>query len=172
MGVTIHFEGRLRNRAAMADLLRFARQFAEERGWLTDEIAEANVKLLRVDENEKDWDYVGPVSGLKLLPGNDCEPINLEFDKNLYLQEWTKTQFAGAEMHVTICNFFRAIGHYFETFRVNDESEYWDTGDVALLKSYLANCDRSISEHLKEHPTAKVKVREPDGRITDVITYN
>jgi len=27
-----------------------------------------------VDENEKDCDYVGPVSGLKLIPGSGCEP--------------------------------------------------------------------------------------------------
>jgi hypothetical protein len=99
MWVTIHFEGRLRKGAAMADLLQFARQFALERGWETDEINQANVKLLRVDENERPCDYVGPVSGLKLIPGNDCEPIKLEFDNALYVQEWTKTQFAGAEMH-------------------------------------------------------------------------
>ena len=32
MGVTIHFEGHLRDRAAMKDLLQFARRFASERG--------------------------------------------------------------------------------------------------------------------------------------------
>jgi hypothetical protein len=53
MGVTIHFEGRLRDRTAMAELLQFARRFASERGWVTDEINEANVKLSRVDENER-----------------------------------------------------------------------------------------------------------------------
>jgi hypothetical protein len=172
MGVTIHFEGRVRDRAAMTDLLQFARRFALERGWMTDDINEANAKLLRVDENERDCDYLGPVSGLELNPGNDCEPIKLEFDNQLYVQEWTKTQFAGAEMHQTICGFLHAIEPYFETFKVNDEAEFWETGDVELLEKYLADCDRFIEEHLQEHPTAKVKVKEPTGRIVDMIVYD
>jgi hypothetical protein len=172
MGVTIHFEGHLRDHAAMKDLLQFARRFASERGWVTDDINEANVKLSRVDENERDCDYLGPLSGLKLIPGNDCEPIKLEFDNDLYVQEWTKTQFAGAEIHLTVCDFLHAIEPYFETLKVNDEAEYWDTGDIKLLKQHLANCDRFIEEHLQEHPTAKVKVKEPTGRIVDMITYD
>lgn len=172
MGVTIHFRGRLRDRAAMADLLQFARRFASERGWVTDEINEANVKLLRVDEYERDCDYLGPVSGLKLIPGNDCEPIKLEFDNDLCVQEWTKTQFAGAETHLTICDFLHAIERYFETFKVNDEAEYWDTGDIELLKKYLADCDSFIEEQLQEHPTAEAKVKTPTGRIVDLITYD
>ena len=172
MGVTIHFEGRLRDHAAMADLVQFARRFASERGWGTDEINEANVKLSRVDENERDCDYLGPVSGLKLIPGNDCEPIKLEFDNELYVQGWTKTQFAGAERHVIVCDFLHAIEPYFETFKVNDEAEYWDTGDIEVLKKYLADCDRLIEEQLQEHPTAKVKVKTPTGCIVDMITYD
>ena len=122
--------------------------------------------------NDKDCDYVGPVSGLKLIPGNDCEPIKLEFDSNLYVQEWTKTQFAGAEMHVTVCDFLHAIERYFETLKVNDEAEYCDTGDVELLKNHLADCDRFIEEQRREHPNAKVKVKTPAGRIVDMITYD
>jgi len=172
MGVTIHFEGRLRGPAAMEKLLQFARQFASRRGWTATEINEANVKLLRVDENEKDCDYVGPVSGLKLIPGSGCEPIKLEFDNTLYVQEWTKTQFAGTEMHVTVCDFLHAIEQYFETFKVNDEAEYWDRSDIVLLKQYFTDCDRVIEQLRQEHPTAKVKVEEPSGRIVDIITYD
>jgi hypothetical protein len=87
MGVTIHFEGHHRDRAAMKDLLQFARRFASERGWVTDDINEANVKLSRVDENERDCDYLGPVNGLRLIPGNDCEPMKLKFDNDLYVQD-------------------------------------------------------------------------------------
>src|SRR5262249_45870600 len=153
-------------------LLQFARRFASEHSWVTDEINEVSVKLERVDENEKPYDYFGPVRGLKLMPRDDCEPIKLEFDSDLYVQDWTKTQFAGAEMHVTVCAFLHAIENYFETFKVNYEAEYWDTGDVGLLEKYLVDCDRFIEEHRQEHPTAKVKVRTPTGRIVDMITYD
>ena len=108
----------------------------------------------------------------RAIPGNDCEPIKLEFDNDLYIQEWTKTQFAGAEIHLTVCDFLHAIEPYFETLKVNDEAEYWDTGDIKLLKQHLANCDRFIEEHLQEHPPAKVKVKEPTGRIVDMPTYD
>lgn len=172
MGVTIHFKGRVRDSAAMAELMQFARRFALEHGWVTNEIKEANVTLARVDESERECDYIGPVSGLKLFPPNDCEPIKLEFDNNSYVQEWTKTQFAGAETHRTICDFLHSIEPYFETIEVNDEAEYWNTGDIELLKKYLADCDSVIREHLREHPTAKVKVKTPTGRIVDMITYD
>jgi hypothetical protein len=85
MGVTIHFEGRLRDRAAMEELLQFARRFAAEHCWVTDEINEVSAKLERVDENEKPYDYFSSVSGLKLMPGDDCELIKLEFDSDLVL---------------------------------------------------------------------------------------
>jgi hypothetical protein len=85
---------------------------------------------------------------------------------------WTRTQFAGAEIHLTVCDFLYAIEPYFEALKVNDEAECWDTGDIKLLKQHLANCDRFIEEHLQEHPTAKVKVKEATGRIVDMITYN
>ena len=45
-------------------------------------------------------------------------------------------------------------------------------GDVELLKKYLADCDRLIEEYRQEHLTAKVKVKELDGRIAGIITYD
>src|SRR5262245_51687697 len=114
MGVTIHFEGRLRDNASLENLLQFARRLASQHDWVTDEISETNVKLLRVDDREEDCDYIGPTSGLKLIPGDDCQPIKLEFDSSLYVQEYTKTQFASVTIHVAVCNFLRGVEPYFE----------------------------------------------------------
>jgi hypothetical protein len=55
---------------------------------------------------------------------------------------------------------------------VNDEAEYWDTGDVELLKNYLANCYRFIEEQRQERPNQEVRVKTPAGRIVDLITYD
>jgi hypothetical protein len=99
--------------------------------------------------------------------GRKSPPIGLPavpFQSRL-LQSW-------AEIHLTVCDFLHAIEPYFETLKVNDETEYWDAGDIKLLKQHLANCDRLIEEHLQEHPTAKVKVKEPTGRVVDMITYD
>jgi hypothetical protein len=172
MGVTIHFEGRLRDHTAMSNVLQLAKTFASKHNWAIEEISDANVTLRRVDDSEKDYDYHGPVTGLILNLDNNCEPIRLEFDNDLYVQEWTKTQFAGAKIHITVVDFLREIERFFETFKVNDEAEYWDTGDPELLKKYLADCDRFIAEYRQEHPTAEVKVKTPAGRIVDMITYD
>ena len=67
-------------------------------GWLTEPIESEQNSLLRVRNKEEEWNYVGPVSGIVLYPSEDYDPVRLEFDSDLYVQEFTKTQFAGPEL--------------------------------------------------------------------------
>ena len=50
MGVTVHFEGRLRGEKAYADLLRSVEETAEAKTWLTERFENGEVTLLRVRE--------------------------------------------------------------------------------------------------------------------------
>jgi hypothetical protein len=156
----------------MADLIGFAKTYAAQHEWNTELIDSKSATLKRVDDNELDSDYSGPVTGLILQPGGDCEPIRLEFDSDLHVQDYTKTQFAGATIHSEVVDFLRGIAPYFETFRVKDEGEYWETGDQLLLQKHLAACNQSIEDMLREHPNAEVKERMPNGRIVDIVTYH
>ena len=70
MGVTIHFEGSI----------------AKAEGW-SSEIAAKVATLTRV-RDEQDWDYVGPVKGVVISTDEDCDHVRLEFDSDLYAQEF------------------------------------------------------------------------------------
>jgi len=68
--------------------------------------------------------------------------VRLEFDENLYVQEFAKTQFAGVDWHLKVVGLLKAIQSYFRELRVADEGEF----------------------------CAKMKVKEPDGKTIDLIT--
>lgn len=168
MGVTIHFEGRLKDQDSFNELIRIASEYAAAMKWQSEPIDEAEVTLLRV-KDEKEWDYKGRVRGLALFPHPDCDPVRLEFDENLYMQEYTKTQFAGGEIHLWVIGLLRRIEPLFDRLNVFDEGEYWETGDLNLLKSHIETCREMIQRELQECPHATVKVRMPDGRIIDMM---
>lgn len=54
MGVTIHFEGQLKDEAAYRDLVGLVSSLAEAERWLTEPIGSGEVTLQRV-RDEKDW---------------------------------------------------------------------------------------------------------------------
>ena len=94
MGVTVHFEGQLFSEQAFRQLVELVSSRARSAGWRTELIASDEVTLLRV-RDERDWVYIGPVKGIAVFMHDDCDPARFEFDKDLYVQEFTKTQFAG-----------------------------------------------------------------------------
>jgi len=75
MGVTIHFEGRLKNKRSLASVLSAATEFSQAHDW----------PLQRV-RDEQDWDCVGPITGLEIQPHQDSEPFRLEFDPDRFLK--------------------------------------------------------------------------------------
>ena len=83
MGVTIHFEGTLRDEAAFEHVIRSARTRAVQEGWKSEVIAEDIATLWRV-RNEEDCEYTGPTRGILLYPHENAEPLRLEFDRDLF----------------------------------------------------------------------------------------
>jgi hypothetical protein len=126
------------------------------------------VKLGRGSE-EQPWDYVGPTKGIVLYLHEDCEPLRLEFDRELYVNEWVKTQFAGVAIHIRLIQILREIEGFFQTFAVNDEGEYWESENKIALAEHSRRCSEVIAEFAAKNPHSKVKVREPNGRLTDLI---
>jgi hypothetical protein len=168
MGVTIHIEGKLRGASDYEALLRQVRDFASSQRWSTEEIHEAQRCLERV-RNEQDWDYIGLTKGIVVYPHDDAEPLRFEFDDNLYIQEYCKTQFAEPSVHVSIVELMRALQPLFETLSVEDEGEYWDTRDKSLLSHHMHRVDAQIAQLVAEKPSRQVAVRLPSGRIVDLI---
>ena len=168
MGVTIHFEGRLRNAEAYDAVVNTAKHFATDLGWEYEPIEENVTKLKRV-KNEEDWDYEGPVKGLVLQPHQNSEPLRFEFDSDLYLQEYTKTQFAPLETHIAIVQLLKIIEPYFEKLEVFDEGEYFKTQDQSILKKHIDRCFEVLDEYLDQGDKYEGPVRLPSKRIVDVI---
>jgi hypothetical protein len=169
MGVTIHFEGKVKGATAYSLLLDELREFAASNAWPAKEISQSHAKLKRV-RDEQDWDYSGPTFGLQLLPHENCDPLRFEFDKDYYVQEFVKTQFAGVATHVAIINLFRRIQPFFESLKIEDEGEFWKTSDESGLEGHIDRCNEALQDLLKKNPKAKGPVRLPNGRIADCMS--
>ena len=168
MGVTIHFEGRLRSEAVYQDVVGLASSIAGTKGWATQAIASDEVTLLRV-RDEKDWEYTGPVKGIVLYIHENCDPLRLEFDRDLYVQEFIKTQFAGVEIHIDVLKLLKAIEPFFRKLTVDDEGEWWESEDTSILTEHFSRSQRAIEAELRKTTSAQMKVKTPDGRIMDLL---
>ncbi len=169
MGVTVHFEGSLEGLEAFRRVVAFAEEFASARNWTASIICEARAKLQRV-RDERDWDYVGPTEGIALQPHPNCDPLRLEFDADLYIQEYCKTQFAPMSVHIDVVELLRGIQPEFQSFIVEDEGEYWGSGDESRLEGHLNACFSALDEHLARDSNLTGPVRDPSGRILDLVT--
>ena len=169
MGVTIHYEGQLTSEAAYQDLVGVVSSIAGAEGWPTEPIASSEVTLPRV-RDEKDSDYTGPAKGIVVYLHKDCDPVRLEFDRDLYLQEFTKTQFAGVQIHIALLKLLKAIQPFFRSLKVEDEGEWWETEDTQIPREHFDRSQKAIEAELRKIPSAQMKVKTPSGRIMDLIT--
>ena len=156
MGVTVHFEGKLRGEKAFADLLRRVEATAKTKTWLTEKFEISEVTLLRV-RGDEEWDYKGPTKGIILYVHEDCDPVRLE------------TQFAGVPAHLELIALLKDLQKFFEGLTVEDEGEYWETGNEGVLAEHIRCCDEMIAEEAAKKPSAQVQVRTPDGRWMDIL---
>jgi hypothetical protein len=148
MGVTVFYSGRVRSEQARKDLLRFADEFCKNKSWSRAESAD----------------------GLILYPHPDCEPVELLFENEFFLDRFTKTQFAGIATHIQLIEFLKSIEPLFEDFTVEDDGEYWESGLKELLLEHMENVERSLAEVRRSEPHAKTKVKLPSGKIVDVLS--
>ena len=169
MGVTIHFEGRIKHPKAYPLLLDVLQEYAAVHGWAVKQISEEQRTLERV-RDEKDWDYSGITFGLELQPGENSDPLRFEFDKDYFVQEFIKTQFAGVSLHIDVIKLFRLIQSYFDKLDIFDEGEFWETNDAVRLTEHIENCNKALQKMLSENPKAKGPVRLDGGRIVDFMS--
>ncbi len=168
MGVTIHFEGKLKSDLDFDQVIVKAKEFALANNMPYELFSEPYKKLERV-KDEQNWDYEGPVRGIKIQPDPDSDPLWLEFDKNNYVAEFCKTQFAGIEIHLKLISFLREIEPLFAELEVTDEGEYWETNDIVLLQKRLDDYFKAAEELKAENPKIDGPFRLKDGRIVDLM---
>lgn len=154
MGVTIHYSGQLKNPARLEDVIVLAENLARESNWAFSRIESVDA---------------GHAAGFVAFPHRDCEPLRFEFGDDFRVRSWVKTQFAGLEVHVDVVSFLKQIRRLIGRLGVRDEGEYWETGSKEKLREHMDTINGVIREMKEEKPSIRVAVREPDGRIIDVI---
>ena len=166
-GVTVHYQGKAKDAAAVAKVLATARSVAKDHNW---EVREANVANASVPRGvaEKERPYQGPLTGIVIYPHPMCEPIYIRFGTDLFMRDFVKTQFAGSDVHVDIVGLFRKLKPLLADLQVQDEGEYWETNDRAKLATNIATVNAMIESIRKSRPGAKGPVKIGD-RIIDLM---
>jgi len=167
MGVTIHFEGRLKSAQDLNEVLRKGHELAKR---LSQEpvLLDSGKKLLKRIRNEEDWDYEGPVKGIQFSPHINSDPLVLEFDRDHYIQEYCKTQFAGVSTHIKIIEFLRDIEPHFQELQVVDEGEFWESSEIKVLEQKFNDFFDAFEKAIQENPKLKGPFRI-EGRIIDLM---
>jgi len=150
MGVTIHYSSTLSGNAQVESLLHEASALATAMHWGIE------------TENT-------PRPRLTLFPHTDCEPLTLDPNENGVIENWVKTQFAGPEVHIQIVDFLAQLAPYFVNLAVEDEAEYWETRNREILEGHINQINEILRDMQQENPAARIQVREPTGRIVDMI---
>jgi hypothetical protein len=152
MGLTIHYSGRFNESASLPQLIEEVKDIAEIYKW--------KYRILEESFPEgsfgKEHFHPEKLYGIVVSPPK-CEPVCISFLSNgrmsapFLLRFWgnpqneveatylymlfTKTQFAGVEIHKLIIHILKHISKkYLLDFKLMDEGSYWETGDEKLLE--------------------------------------
>ena len=149
MSLSIYYSGTLRDPKLIDAIITEAIDISESMHW----------KIIELPSVE-----IIPVRGILIQPAK-CDPIWLSFHANgnlcnpifyTFLLESegakaidakqvlvTKTQEAGAEVHMNIIKVMRYISEkYFSHFELTDDSRFWETGDEILCRKRFEEGDR------------------------------
>lgn len=142
MGLTFHYSGTIQSYTFIDELTEEVKDICQNLDW--------NYTILKKEKNSN-------LKGIVILPQNSeplfltflpdsrlCSPLSLMFDNDpandpiYYYTIHTKTQFAGADIHITLLKLLRHLGNkYFAELHVEDEGLYWETqNESVLLKQF------------------------------------
>jgi len=153
MGITLHYNGILCHNTSLSELIRETLAVVKRLpGWGAHVFKEAfpSESVSPGDDG---------IYGL-LFYAPESEPVYLTFDSTRQLRMWlldsrnakeaqlplsgnnqlikgafTKTQYAGPEVHMRIVDLLRKLSEkYFEHFEMIDESGYWENRNATLLR--------------------------------------
>jgi hypothetical protein len=145
MGLTIHFQGKLVSDEQYEKLITCAKDFAEENQMPWVPLNNENGSLLRYKDGDF-YEYNGTIKGIVIQPGLNCEPFFLQFDKDLIIHQFCKTQYADISIHILLIDLLRQIESCFAELIVIDEGEYWETDDINLLQKHFDKNQSAIDK--------------------------
>lgn len=151
MGLSIHYNGYLKEAKSLPDLILEVKEVAEIHGW---KYKIFNTKF--PDEQFNKEPALDKFYGIYFIPvksepillvflsnGRMVNPMGVKISNPSELEQkdsWiynhsVKTQYAGVAVHQLIIKFFRYLNDkYFRDFEMMDESYYWETNDEEKMK--------------------------------------
>lgn len=169
MPVTIHYNGKLDNRARLAELLDAARLYCAEQRWMYRDVEESivgHVERLNVGSARDAHGEIirAPIDdaleGILIIPNSRTDPLWFTFNNAGYLvaylplnepdEFWERaslsvdTQAAGLETHIALCEFLQTMRDQFMPgLNVYDEANYFESGDIARAERAMDNSGTS-----------------------------
>ncbi len=171
MGVSIHYRGRLNDVGQLAVFCEELADIAAVMGWQSTRLDDdwerpADARLHGSPTGARIGGHLG-LKGIQIEPEAGVESPSFFFDREGDLRcpvsmalilkgtlkpedAWVsiKTQFASPEMHIWITGLLKYLKkHYISDLEVSDEGEYWETGDIRILKEKMDFINETI-EHI------------------------
>jgi hypothetical protein len=85
------------------------------------------------------------------------------------MQDFVKTQYAGADVHIKVVELLRQLKAFLIKLKVEDEGEYWETSDKKKLDGHISTVNALIIEMKGKTSGLKGPVTLPSGRIVDLM---
>ncbi len=176
MGITIHYHGRIKDMARLPELASELKAACHASDWPYLEINERIIgtaeRLRCVPDPQEENTFhvvtdVEPVDdrwqGLAIQPPG-CETLYLAFNREGQLVVYDarfnsspgayqvttlmfcKTQFGLPETHMAICGLLRLAQPYMAEWEVEDEGNYWESGDEEELRKRLGQMGDIIQQ--------------------------
>jgi hypothetical protein len=151
MGLSIHYNGHFNKKTLLKRMIEEVKDIAEIYKWeyyvFEDEFPGADFGKAQYGKNIYGICFTPPQCETVWLTflsnGKMSNPVNLQFygnSKNRKEQQYlymlsVKTQYAGIEIHKLIIHLLKHLSEkYLQDFNINDEGEYWETGNEQLLQ--------------------------------------
>jgi hypothetical protein len=167
MGITIHYRGTLSGRKAYEELRRIATDYAEQRGWNVVQI-DTDSAMIDLIRNNQVRTYVGPLHGVIVSPGENCESLHLVFDDEWHMEFFTKTQFAGADTHIAIIELLRQLQPLFTELNIHDEAGYWETNDREIVEQRIGRINMLLDGLQQAIPGSQIGAMIPGRLMKDL----
>lgn len=150
MGITIHYKGKAKDAKSAAAALRALEAMAKTKRW-----------VFQSSSTKK--------NAARVLIHPKCDPVHIEFNAKLRIDDFVKTQFAPLGVHLVVLKLLDDIRPHFTSLAIEDESGYLESRNRADLKKQRDAFTRALKKILKDHPNAQGPVMLPSGRWIDVI---
>ncbi len=191
MGLTIHYRGKLKSADLLPALIDEVVDIVKIYDWRYD-IFEKEYPDNKFYEESFDDAYgiifsppkCEPVYLTFLSDGKIASPFLLKYDKEdkekgkeLTYWVFTKTQYAGIEVHKVIIQLFRYISKkYLVDFEMIDEGKYWETNDEQVLQESFARYNFIMDKFAEALDSFTEKENEnentdPESMIQRLIEY-